>query len=227
VHRRIVLLGPPAAGKGTQAELLKDRFGFQAPSVGAMLREQKAAGTPAGLRAAEFFERGLLVPDEITIEVVRQWLAANDGPWVIDGYPRTVRQAEAFQGMLLGQNLTLDLALLIEADEPVIRDRVAHRLVCQACGGVFRAGLHVPGPSSPCPRCQGILTRRADDNLDALTDRLSEYRTKTAPVISWYESRGLLHTIDGNRPVPEVFASITAALGAELAPGPVTGNSNF
>jgi adenylate kinase len=206
-----VLLGPPAAGKGTQAGLLKERFGFQAPSVGAMLREQKAAGTPAGLRAAEYFERGLLVPDEISIEVVRQWLAANDGSWVLDGYPRTLRQADAFEAMLREQNLAVDLAILIQIDEPVIRDRVAHRLVCTSCGAVFRAGLHVE-PSHPCPRCQAPLTRRADDNLDALADRLAEYRNKTAPVIDYYKSRGILHPIDGNRPIETVFADFTAAL---------------
>jgi adenylate kinase len=212
VHRRLVLLGPPAAGKGTQAELLKERFGFQAPSVGAMLRQQKTAGTPAGLRAAEYFERGLLVPDEITIEVVRQWLAGQNGSWALDGYPRTILQAEAFDAMCRGQGAAVDLAILLLADEPVIRDRVAHRLVCQACGGVFRAGLHVPLPTDPCPRCGGALGRRADDNLDALADRLTEYRTKTAPVISYYESRGILHRIDGNRPVKAVFADFSCAV---------------
>jgi adenylate kinase len=220
VHRRLVLLGPPAAGKGTQAELLKERFGFEAPSVGAMLREQKAAGTPAGLRAAEFFERGLLVPDEITIEVVRQWLAAHAGSWALDGYPRTIRQAEAFDTMCRDQGAPVDLAILILADEPVIRDRVANRLVCQACGRVFRAGVHVAQPSDPCPRCGGILGRRADDNLDALADRLTEYRTKTAPVISYYESRGILQTIDGNRPVETVFADFSAL----LEPAPASGS---
>jgi len=214
-----VLLGPPAAGKGTQAELLKERFGFQTPSVGAMLREQKAAGTPAGLRAAPYFERGLLVPDEISIEVVRQWLVGHDGSWALDGYPRTVRQADAFDAMLREQGAGVDLALLILADEPVIRDRVAHRVVCGACGGVFRAGLHVALPSDPCPRCGGILGRRADDSLDALADRLTEYRTKTEPVIAYYQARGILHTIDGNRPVETVFADFTAALQAQPATG--------
>ncbi len=212
MYRRLVLLGPPAAGKGTQAELLKEKFGFQAPSVGAMLREQKAAGTPAGLRAAEFFERGLLVPDEITIEVVRQWLVANDGAWVLDGYPRTVRQADAFEAMLVERNEPVELALLIEADEPAIRDRVAHRVVCKGCGGVFRVGMHIPAATDPCPRCGGVLGRRADDNVDALADRLVEYRTKTAPVIGWYETRGILARIDGNPDIQTVFANITAAL---------------
>jgi adenylate kinase len=209
-----VLLGPPAAGKGTQAELLAQRFGFLAPSVGAMLRQQKAAGTPAGLRAAEFFERGLLVPDEITIEVVRQWLSENRGPWVIDGYPRTVRQADAFEAMLREQGTSIDLAILIQADEPAIRDRVANRLICTACGGVFRSGLHVAGPAAPCPRCGSALSRRADDNLDALNDRLSEYRTKTAPVIDWCQTRGILQTLDGNRSIEMVFADFLAALDA-------------
>ncbi len=212
MHCRLVLLGPPAAGKGTQAELLKARFGFEAPSVGAMLREQKAAGTPAGLRAAEFFERGLLVPDEITIEVVRQWLEGHAGAWALDGYPRTVRQAEAFDAMLRERDSAVDFALLLLADEPVIRDRVARRVVCQACGAVFRVGMHVARPSDPCPRCRGALGRRADDNLEALTDRLSEYRTKTEPVIAYYEQRGILHRIDGAREVETVFAAISAAL---------------
>lgn len=212
MYRRLVLLGPPAAGKGTQAELLKEKFGFLAPSVGAMLREQKAAGTPAGLRAAEYFERGLLVPDEISIEVVRQWVSTTEGPWVMDGYPRTVRQADAFEAMLAERDTAIDLALLIEADEAVIRDRVMHRLVCQKCGGVFRAGMHVVAPTDPCPRCGGVLGRRADDNVEALADRLSEYRTKTQPVIAWYQSRGILHRIDGNREIPLVFADVTAAL---------------
>jgi adenylate kinase len=199
---------------------LKQRFGFETPSVGAMLREQKAAGTPAGLRAAEYFERGLLVPDEISIEVVRQWLTSHDGAWVLDGYPRTVGQADAFEAMLREQGTSIDLAILIEAGEPVIRDRVANRLICTACGGVFRSGLHVPGPAAPCPRCGSPLSRRADDNLDALTDRLSEYRTKTAPVIDWCQTRGILQTIDGDRPIERVFADFLTLLGAELTPTP-------
>jgi adenylate kinase len=212
VYRRLVLLGPPAAGKGTQADLLKAQFGFQTPSVGAMLREQKAAGTPVGLRAAEYFERGLLVPDEVSIEVVRQWLAANDGAWVLDGYPRTVRQAEAFESMLNDRGEAVELALLIDAEEPVIRDRVIHRVTCKQCGGIFRIGTHIGAATDPCPRCKGALGRRADDNVEALADRLSEYHTKTAPVIGWYERRGILCRIDGNPGVEAVFSQITSAL---------------
>jgi len=217
VHCRLVLLGPPAAGKGTQAELLKERFGFLAPSVGAMLREQKAAGTPVGLRAAQYFDRGLLVPDEISIEIVRQWLAGHDGAWVLDGFPRSVVQATAFDQMLAARNAAVDCALLINADDAVIRDRVANRLVCQQCGGVFRAGLHVAGVSDPCPRCGGVLGRRADDSPEALADRLVEYRTKTEPVISYYKERGILRPIDGNRPIETVFADVSAVLNEATA----------
>jgi adenylate kinase len=212
VYRRLVLLGPPAAGKGTQAALLKEQFGFQAPSVGAMLREQKAAGTPVGLRAAQYFERGLLVPDEVSIEVVRQWLAANDGAWVLDGYPRTVGQAEAFETMLGERGESVEAAILIEADDSAIRERVTHRVTCGQCGGIFRIGMHVTAAADPCPRCDGTLGRRADDNVEALADRLSEYGAKTAPVIGWYQARGLLCRIDGNQAIPSVFADITAAL---------------
>jgi len=185
-----------------------------------MLREQKALGTPAGLRAAEYFERGLLVPDEISIEVVRQWLAAHNGAWVLDGYPRTVRQADAFESMLIEQGTAIDLAILIEAGEPVIRDRVANRLTCPSCAAIYRLGLHIPDAASPCPRCGSSLTRRADDTLSALTDRLSEYRTKTAPVIAWCQSRALLHTIDGNPPIETVFADFLTLLAADTTPVP-------
>lgn len=211
-----MLLGPPAAGKGTQAELLKDRFGFQIPSVGAMLRQAKADGTPAGLRAAQYFERGLLVPDEISIEVVRNWLEEVQGPWALDGYPRTVRQAEAFDTMLAERGEAIDLALLITADEAVIRDRVARRLLCKSCGAVLREGMHVASASESCPRCGGVLGRRADDNLEALADRLNEYRTKSEPVIAYYQERGIVRTIDGNRPVEAVFTDISAELEAAV-----------
>jgi len=210
---RLVLLGPPAAGKGTQAELLREQFGFATPSVGAMLREQAAARTPVGLKAAEYFERGLLVPDEVSIEVVRQWFAGHNGPLAIDGYPRTVRQAEAFEVLLRERGLSVDFALLIEADEPVIRERVARRLVCKGCGGVFRDGHAGAAIGGPCPRC-GVaeLTRRADDSPAALADRLVEYRVKTAPVIGYYEEQGLLRRVDGNRDIESVFTDIAAIL---------------
>jgi adenylate kinase len=177
-----------------------------------MLREQKELGTPAGLKAAEYFERGLLVPDEITIEVVRQWLDGIGGSWALDGFPRTVRQAEAFDAMLGDLGEKVDSALLILADEPVIRDRVMHRVVCKACGAVFRQGVHVTQDTDPCPRCGGALGRRKDDDPNALTDRLSEYRGKTEPVIAYYEARGTLRRIDGERAPEQVFAEITAAL---------------
>jgi adenylate kinase len=207
-----VLLGPPAAGKGTQAELLKEHFGFTAPSVGAMLREQAAARTPVGIQAAEYFERGLLVPDEITNEVVRQWFTGHTGSLALDGYPRTVRQAQTFDTLLHECGVIVDFALLISADEPVVRDRVSRRLVCKGCGGVFAETLNGAHLAAPCPRCSAELTRRADDNPEALTGRLAEYRAKTEPVIQYYEERGLLRQVDGNRPIDTVFADITAIL---------------
>jgi adenylate kinase len=179
-----------------------------------MLREQKAAGTPAGLRAAEYFEKGLLVPDEITIEVVRQWLAGQNGAWALDGYPRTVRQAAAFDEMLRERGVAVDVALLIVADEPVIRDRVARRLVCQGCGAVFRVGMHVGQASEPCPKCDAKLGRRTDDGVEALADRLLEYHTKSKPVIAHYEGRGILRCVDGDRPPETVFGDICAVLEA-------------
>ena len=218
MHSRLVLLGPPAAGKGTQAELLKERFGFLAPSVGGMLREQKAAGTPVGLAAAEYFDRGLLAPDAITIEVVRQWLDAHDGAWVLDGFPRTVGQAEAFDEILREQNASVDCALLITVAEEVIRDRVAHRVVCQRCGCAFREGAQGVLLSDPCSKCGGSLGRRTDDTPEALAGRLIEYRNKTEPVIAYYQRRGILHGVDGNRPVETVFADLSSVLNTDIPP---------
>ena len=219
MHFCLVLLGPPAAGKGTQADLLRNRFGFQAPSVGEMLREQKTIGTPAGLKAAEYFERGLLVPDEITIEVVRQWVAGVSGAWALDGFPRTVKQAEAFDQILSDRNGSVNAAVLIEVEEPVIRDRVSHRLVCTACGISFRKHPKVASETDPCLRCGGTLGRRKDDNMEALTDRLSEYRAKSEPVSSYYQERGILSRIDGARPIEDVFADLVAVLEAAPAEG--------
>jgi adenylate kinase len=196
---------------------LKERFGLLTPSVGAILRQQKAAGTPAGLRAAEYFDRGLLVPDEITIEIVRQWLAAHDGSWVLDGFPRTVVQARAFDAILCERNAPLDFAIFIHVDDDVVRDRVANRLICSNCGAILRAGLHVAGFSEACPRCGGTLERRADDSPEALADRLVEYRTKSEPVIAYYMERDILKTIDGNRPPETVFAEIAAAINTLAA----------
>ena len=217
MHRRIVLLGPPAAGKGTQADLLQREYGYATPSVGAMLRQQRAAGTPAGLRAAEYFERGLLVPDEITIEVVQHWLSGNQGLWILDGFPRTVGQSEAFEAMLRRDGVAVDVVLFLNVDEPSVRERAARRLVCTACGGIFREGLHVTRAEERCPRCEGALTRRADDEAETVTRRLAEYRERTAPLIPHYRERGLLHELDGNRPVELIFAEIARTLGCPAA----------
>ena len=184
MHRRIVLLGPPAAGKGTQAELLKREFGFDTPSVGAMLRQQKAAGTPAGLRAAEYFDRGLLVPDEITIEVVRHWLSGNGGLLDSRRVPAHHRAMRGFRSDAPGRWASaVDAAIFLNIDEPVVRERASRRLVCPACGGIFRRGLHVARCKGPAPLRGHRSTRRdAMTNRNAVTRRLAEYRERTAPV---------------------------------------------
>lgn len=212
VKQRIVLLGPPASGKGTQAELIRAEFGIETPSIGAILREQKAAGTPLGRAAARFTEEGRLVPDEIILDLARTWLDAHDDAFVFDGFPRTVGQAEALEHLLNERGTPLEMAISLEADAETIRERVRRRLACGTCGVIVSAGLHVESAASPCTRCGGALARRADDTPETLEQRLVEYREKSEPLIAFYAGRGILASIAADGGPERVFAEVAAVL---------------
>lgn len=212
MKRRIVLLGPPASGKGTQAELIREKYGIETPSVGAILRELQVAKTDLGMRAAKYTNAGLLVPDEIIIEVVQSWLEKHDGAFVFDGFPRTTGQAEALEILLAKRGTPLDLAFSFEVDFATIQDRVCRRMVCGQCGSIVSVGLHVTSALSLCPRCGGTLERRGDDTLETLMRRMQEYREKSEPLVSYYEARGILRRIPGEAMPESVFASVSAEL---------------
>jgi adenylate kinase len=214
VKQRLVILGAPASGKGTQAAMIRERFGIETASPGAMLRAEKAAGTALGMEADRQTSNGQLLPDATIVKLVDEWLAVHDGAFTFDGYPRTIGQAEALESILKKRGTPLEAAILLDLDLDfdTILHRVQHRLVCASCGATLGLGFQVASDESPCPKCGGKLTRRSDDNPATLEHRMAEYREKTEPLVSYYRVRGILYEVDASRPPDEVFASIAAIL---------------
>ena len=213
LKRRIVLLGPPASGKGTQAEFIHARYGFPVTSPGRILREEKRLGTPLGVEADKLTREGRLVPDELVVRVIEDWLAQHDGEFVFDGFPRSLGQADALEALLARPRHSARAGHRARgASSRRCTTRVAGRLVCLDCGQHRRARLARGDPAAPCPYCGGTLARRTDDTPETLATRLLEYEEKTAPLLGYYEERGLLRRIDSHRAPEEVFAAIRAIL---------------
>ncbi len=210
---RIVLLGAPGSGKGTQAELITRHFAISVTSPGAILRRERDLGTPLGLEADEVSKQGGLVPDDTIVRLIEDWLNLHGKEgFVFDGFPRTVTQAERLNEILQKQGSSLDLAIWLEVSEETVRERISSRLQCRRCGfttSVTSAGF---ADRPICPYCDGPLIRREDDDASVLQTRLTEYKTKTEPLLSFYEKDDALHRIDGNRDRDTVFADISALI---------------
>ncbi|MEO6846482.1 MAG: nucleoside monophosphate kinase [Chthoniobacterales bacterium] len=212
MKRRIVLLGPPASGKGTQAHLLSVKFDIPTASTGAMLRREIAQGTPVGREAAKLTSSGAFVPDEVVLHIVSGWLDAHNDGFLLDGFPRTVSQAEALHRDLEARKRPLDVAFLFDLPESEIRNRVLHRLTCDACGSTFGEQLHGVREGVPCPYCGGVLTHRKDDDEKTLNNRLAIYREKTLPIVDFYKKNGLLSSYDATQSPEALFEKLCGVL---------------
>jgi adenylate kinase len=210
---RLVLLGAPGAGKGTQAELLKERYGCVHISTGDIFRRNLKDKTEFGLQVEAFMQKGELVPDELVIRMVSSRLQEEDviRGFLMDGFPRTIPQAEAFENILYDIGQPLDGVLLLKIDEELLVRRLTNRRTCHSCGRIWNLSA-MTGGAENCPTCGGPLFRRDDDAADVIRNRLKVYREQTAPLVFWYKSRGMLHECDASGTQEEIFREIRVTL---------------
>ncbi|GAA0322009.1 adenylate kinase [Sphingomonas oligophenolica] len=214
----IILLGPPGAGKGTQASRLMAGRGMVQLSTGDMLRAAKNAGTPVGLKAKPIMESGGLVPDEIVSAIIGERLDMPDtlNGVIFDGYPRTARQAEQLDTLLAARGRTLDHVIELEVDEEALIDRITGRYTCAKCGEGYHDRYKLPKVAGVCDVCGSThFNRRDDDNEATVRHRMAEYRAKTAPILPIYEARGLVARVDGMADIDVVTRAIEAILDGE------------
>lgn len=210
----MVLLGPPGAGKGTQAKLLQERFKACQVSTGDILRKAVAEQTPLGKQAAQYIKQGALVPDPLIVNLVAERLQDKDCEkgFILDGFPRTISQAESLDEILTRMGLTLDRVLSVQVPHSVIVQRLAGRRTCKGCGALYHLTLDPPDKEGICDRCGGELYQRDDDREETITARLKVYETQTAPLMNYYRERGLLRDIDGVGKVDEIRSRVIEVL---------------
>ena len=211
----LILLGPPGAGKGTQAKRLQESRGLGQLATGDMLRAAVASGSEVGRRVKAIMEAGHLVPDAILIEMIAARIAEPDCArgFILDGFPRTVPQAEALDAMLAARRSALDHVILMEVDEAALIDRLSGRFTCGQCGASYHERYHRPQAEGVCDSCGSTnLVHRADDRPEAVATRLAAYRNQTAPILPYYRTRGMLRTVDGMAEIDEVTRQIEAVL---------------
>lgn len=211
----IILLGPPGAGKGTQAQRLVEKHGMRQLSTGDMLRAAVKAGTPTGLEAKAVMDRGELVSDAIVSALIGDELdamGAGTGA-IFDGYPRTAAQAESLDGILAARGRKLDHVVELEVNEDALVERITGRFTCATCGKGYHDKFEQPKVPGVCDKCGGTeFKRRPDDNAETVRTRMAEYRAKTAPILPIYEERGIVSKVDGMAEMDDVTAAIEAAL---------------
>jgi adenylate kinase len=212
---RVVLLGPPGAGKGTQAKLLQEKFAACQVSTGDILRKAVAQQTPLGKQASDYINRGALVPDSVIVNLVAERLKEKDCEpgFILDGFPRTISQAESLGAILKKMELNLNCVLSVQVPEEIIIERLAGRRTCKNCGALSHVVFNPQKRPGVCDRCGGELYQRDDDREETVANRLKVYQSQTAPLISYYRERGLLSEIDGVGEIDEIRSRVTQALG--------------
>lgn len=210
-------MGPPGAGKGTQAERLQKEFDIAHISTGDMFREAIKNGTDLGKEAKKFMDEGALVPDEVTIGIVKERLQESDTKkgFMLDGFPRTVPQAEALENTLGSLGASLDAVVYINVPNEKLVERLTGRRVCKKCGATYHIAFNPSKDSDVCDVCSGVLYQRSDDTVETVENRLNVYLKNTQPLIEFYEKKGLLLEINGDQKVDEAFKEIQKALRRE------------
>lgn len=212
----LILLGPPGVGKGTQAKLLIERFGIPQISTGDILRAAVKELTPMGVKAKGFMDSGALVPDEVVIGIVEERLAQEDCAkgFILDGFPRTVAQADALGQVLTGMGRCIDHVISLSVDKDELLKRLTGRRACAACGAVFHVEFAPPATEGRCDACGGELFQREDDKEETILRRLAVYEEQTAPLIAYYEECGLLRSVNGLGTVEGIQAEIVSRIQA-------------
>lgn len=208
---KIIFLGAPGAGKGTQSELVSARLHIPTISTGAIIRKALKEETPMGLSAKAYIEAGKLVPDEVVIGIVKERLAQEDckNGFILDGFPRTTKQAEALDEM----GISMDLVLNLEVDDATIIDRMSGRRVCPACGATYHTTSYPSRDGKSCDKCGAVLTVRKDDDPAVVKERLAVYHKETEPLVRFYAEKGILKTVRGAETVEETTARTLQAIG--------------
>ncbi|SCG84082.1 adenylate kinase [Proteiniborus sp. DW1] len=214
---RLILLGPPGAGKGTQAVNIVKKYNIPHISTGDMFRKNIKEGTDLGVKAKEYIDKGLLVPDELTVAIVKDRLSEKDCQegFLLDGFPRTVNQADALDTELKNLSYELDHVINIDVEKEELIDRAVGRRVCKDCGATYHIKFNPPKKENMCDVCGGELIQRKDDTVETVTKRIEVYLEQTEPLIDYYGKKGILINIDGKQDIDKVFEDIVASLGRE------------
>jgi adenylate kinase len=210
----VIFMGPPGAGKGTQAERIVSAFHVPHISTGDAFRLAMSLGTPLGIEAKGYVDKGLLVPDEITNGIVRERLQAADcnNGFLLDGFPRTIAQADALDSILANLSKKLDHVINLKVDRNLLLARLTGRRICKSCGATYHIMFNPPKEQGVCDKCGGVLYQRSDDTEEKVGTRLDEYISKTAPLLDYYQAKGHLREVDGEQDIDKVAADISSLL---------------
>jgi adenylate kinase len=211
----LVLMGLPGAGKGTQAERIVEKYDIPHISTGDMFRAAMKEETELGLQAKSFIDKGELVPDEVTIGIVRERLGKNDcqNGFLLDGFPRTVAQADALEGILAELSKQIDYVVNIEVNKDILMERLTGRRICKNCGATYHLVFNPPAVQGECDKCGGELYQRADDNEETVANRLEVNLKQTEPLLNFYNDKGYLRNINGEQDIEKVFVDVNQLLG--------------
>jgi len=215
---RIILLGPPGSGKGTQAKFIIEKFSIPHISTGDIFRLHISQKSLLGLEAKSYIDKGQLVPDEVTVQLIKSRLTEDDckNGFLLDGFPRTIKQADALESLLKEINVSVDSVINIEVPTEDIIDRITGRRVCKKCGASYHIIFNPSAANDICDRCGGPLIQREDDTEGTVRKRLEVYESETKPLIRYYEEKGLLRNVNGSQDIAKVFKDICNILGSGI-----------